>query len=342
MSFKIIGSGSQLGGDVISHIALDTQLSLKPNTCHRRYGVESRCFAMPNQSALDLAKDALTLALTEADLTLQDIDALIYASGTHHQALPYDAAGLLHTMQAPHTITSFDINSTCLSFLSALDMAHCAMAANRFNRIAIVSSELPSRSTVKEHPHIATLFADGAAAFILEKEIGAQGLQAPHFETYASGYQHCQIRAGGTNLHPSETVPTTLIDASRFEMNGKALFKQATKLLPRFLDDGLKRGALASHQIDVVIPHQASHLALKRLPKLLGFKEEQVVNHFATLGNQVSASIPVVLDRYRHSLNVSQSRDIESSSNSEAANSHQVLLIGTAAGMSMGMGVITL
>ncbi|MDF5485557.1 ketoacyl-ACP synthase III, partial [Vibrio parahaemolyticus] len=65
------------------------------------------------------------------------------------------------------------MNSTCLSFLSALDLAQSLFLAKRYRRILIVTSELATGITLNRNftlkPEVATLFADGAAAFLLEE-----------------------------------------------------------------------------------------------------------------------------------------------------------------------------
>uniref|UniRef100_UPI000B35F59F 3-oxoacyl-[acyl-carrier-protein] synthase III C-terminal domain-containing protein n=1 Tax=Thaumasiovibrio occultus TaxID=1891184 RepID=UPI000B35F59F len=276
-----------------------------------------------------MAADALALAFAEAQCDWQDIDLLIYASGTHHQALPYDAAGLLHHISCPHPVASFDINSTCLSFLTALDMAQAAIVAGRYQRIAIVSSELASPTTRHQEPEVSTLFADGAAAFIIEAAPERKGLQAIKFETHSYGYEYCQIRAGGSALNTRDTSYDALVRASQFDMQGKTLFRQAARLLPTFVSQTLRSAELSMAEIDAVIPHQASFLALARLPKLLQLESEKICNHVSWLGNQVSASIPTVLHLQRQAYG-------------DNARGKKLLLLGTAAGLSLGMGVLTL
>jgi 3-oxoacyl-[acyl-carrier-protein] synthase-3 len=108
-------------------------------------------------------------------------------------------------------------------------------------------------------------------------------------------------------------------------MNGKSVFKLAAEHLPAFVEQLLTQAHLRLEQIDWVVPHQASHLALTHLSKRLGFAHERVINIFADHGNQLAASMPTALD-----IAIRDGR---------ICRGHRVLLLGTGAGLSLG-GVV--
>lgn len=328
MSFKIRSSAVYLPEQAITAEQLDERLQLAPGACRRRYGVDRRHYAQPHETSLYMGAQAVRDALRAAQYSLEDIDLLVYASGTSFQALPYNAAGLLAQLGGGTGMASVDINSSCLSFLSALDYCHCLMACGRYRRVLLVSSEVASVGVRDSNVEAATLFADGAAAFILEASDNADGLTASSFRTYPEGYDLCQIRSGGSHYHPSAVGVETLIEGSYFEMEGRKLYKYAAKLLPEFIHDGLTAVDLTIDDIDYIVPHQASYAGLTHVSKRLGFDPERVVNVFATLGNQISVSIPSALHHLR--------------SHNGLRPDHKILLLGTAAGLSLGMGVLTL
>ena len=66
--------------------------------------------------------------------------------------------------------------------------------------------------------------------------------------------------------------------------------------LPRFVDRLFAKAGLTRDQIDWIVPHQASLLALRHLTRRLGFQSDRVVDIFAEFGNQVAASLPTALD----------------------------------------------
>lgn len=329
MGFNIVSSGSYLPTNQWSDREMDRFLKLAPGTCRNKFDVEYRHVANTKETAIYMAVQAIEQCLGNI-YTLGSIDLLIYASGTHHQSLPYDASAVLAALDAPTWLESFDLNSTCLSFLSALDLAQSLFFAKRYRRILIVTSELATGITLNRNftlrPEVATLFADGAAAFLLEEQNG-DGLLTSHFETHHTGYSFCQIKGGGSHVNPHSSEHQAYLKSCQFEMEGKALFKHVRKTLPAFLKKGFDASPVTLSDIDYFLPHQASAHGLKKLPSLTGLPTEKTVNHFSTLGNQVAASLPINLHWLRNQ--------------PETAGKH-VLLAGTAAGLSLGMGVLKL
>lgn len=328
MSFNIRSSAVYLPENIVTAEQLDERLDLTHGTCRRRYGVEKRHYSQPHETALYMGANAALEAMEAAGYTLEDMDLLIYASGTSFQALPYNAAGLLAQLGGGTGIASVDINSSCLSFLSALEYSHCLMKCQRHRRVLLVSSEVASVGIRESNVEAATLFADGAAAYILELSDDADGLITSLFRTYPEGYSLCQIRSGGSHYHPSVVGAEKLIEGSYFEMEGRKLYKYAAKLLPEFISDGLIRADLSVDDIDYIVPHQASYAGLAHISKRLGFNSDRVVDIFSSMGNQISVSIPCALHHLRTTYDIQPGQ--------------KVLLIGTAAGLSLGMGVITL
>ncbi len=139
------------------------------------------------------------------------------------------------------------------------------LSSGTYRRIAIVSADQPSRGLDWTDPEASLIFGDGAAAAIVEKGNGEQGVRSFLFRTYSEGRQYCEIRAGGTKCNPS--VGSVAKDYF-FRMNGKQVLKLALQKMPGFLRELLheKDGALDS--VDVVIqpgepfghdPHDQAH-----------------------------------------------------------------------------------
>jgi len=328
MCFTVLASGCYLPEYSINASELDVRLGLTPGSCANRYCVERRHYAAKHESALFMGSKAATSALKAADLSLSDIDLLVCASGTNHQALPYNAAGIVREIGQPGQVASMDINSSCLSFLSALEVSQALIAVGRYRRVLIVSSEVASVGIGKGSPEIASMFGDGSAAFILQAKSDAAGLYSSLFRTYPQGYNFCQIRAGGSNLHPSHNRDAQFSEGAYFEMQGRELYRLVAELSPAFIDEGLENAGLAKSDIDFVVPHQASGLGLKHLTKRLGFPKDKVVNIFARVGNQIAASLPMAL----HELLSTQS-DLKGK---------KLMLMGSGAGLTLGFGVLSL
>jgi 3-oxoacyl-[acyl-carrier-protein] synthase-3 len=318
---RILATGKALPANRVSAEQLD-QIHRRPSGYTLRHGgVRIRHFASEQDSQTELAAQAVRDALTRAELDKSDIDLLLSASGVPYQALPGNACFISQHLGLKPGTPAFDINASCLSFLVAFHTAATFLAQGVYRRIAIVAADLPSRGLDWEDRESSLIFGDGAAAVILEKGNGSTGISAYRLETHPEGRAYCEVRAGGTRIdHRRDHDPGNYL----FRMNGKAVFKLAGKVLPTFLH-ALNVGM---DKIDLVVPHQASHLGMAHMAKKLDIADDKIVNIYAEHGNQVAASIPTALH--------------EAFISGRATPGKRALLIGTAAGLSLGALVLDL
>jgi 3-oxoacyl-[acyl-carrier-protein] synthase-3 len=327
-AFKIIGSGVYRPLNEVPSTALDAKLNKRKGWVEAKSGVVSRRYAEIHDTTSAMAAKAARRAIQDAGFSkigYGDIDCIISASGTVEQAIPCTAVLVQKEMGLSGlAIPCFDINSTCLSFLTALDTASALLEVGRFGRILIVSSEIPSLGLNWDHMESSLIFGDGAAAVIVEAATagyaGAASVIASHMESYGESAYVCQVAAGGTRYHPSKGIGDLKVLAN-FEMDGKKAFKVTSKKIDDFLDNLFDRTGLRLRDIDVVIPHQASQLALNHIRKKLGIPVENFIDIFADHGNQVAASIPTALHRAR--------------SDGRLKAGNKALIIGTGAGLSL-------
>jgi 3-oxoacyl-[acyl-carrier-protein] synthase-3 len=325
LNLRIISTGKALPKTVMPSAALDQFLQMKPGFVEAKSGIEYRHSATQGESQSGLAAAALQDAFARAGLNNGDADLLIAACGVQEQALPNTASRILQSAGFPAGTPGLDVNASCLSFMAALTTAAAYLHTGLYKRIAIVSADLPSRGVDWREPEASLIFGDGAAAVIVERGGAAQGLRAQRFETYPEGKELCEIRAGGTRRNPRVGVDE---DDFLFRMNGKGVFKLAAKVMPRFLERLFEPTGMTMADVDVLVPHQASHLGMQHILKKLGVPEERVINIYPTHGNQVGASVPTALH--------------EAFILGLARPGANVLLLGTAAGLTVGGVLVTL
>ncbi|WP_447645409.1 3-oxoacyl-[acyl-carrier-protein] synthase III C-terminal domain-containing protein [Nocardioides zeae] len=320
-SLRILGTGAALPADAVTSAELDDRLGLAPGTVEATTGVRVRY--VEKGSAAALGARAARQALAAADLTLDDVDLVVAASGTPDQPLPYNAA-LLHEELAPaRPLPSFDVGASCLSFLTALDLVATLVDAGRYERVLVVSSDLASVGLDFSDLGASGIFGDGAAAAVLGPAGGTgSAVLAAGFETYSSGAHACEIKGGGSRWAPDRvTGEGDYADWCRFRMDGGAALRLAVRHLPPLVAR-LTAAAGVPVADTVVVPHQASHLGLAWLRHALALDEGQLVDVYADHGNQVGASLPFAL----HTAVAS----------GRLERGGHALLLGTGAGISMG------
>lgn len=289
---KIIASGIALPRNKVWSSQLDQRLNKQPGYVEKHSGIEYRYHAKDNDSQAILAAEALHNTLSAQHIAPSSIDLLISASAIAVQALPCTAAHILAVSDLPAGIACFDINTSCVSFINALQVAAGLLATEQYQRIAIVSADLASRGIDWQHEESSLIFGDGAACLIVEKGDGNSGILTYRLETYPQGLDLCEIRAGGTRCNPrSGMQPSDFL----FHMQPKPLFRLASSLIEDFMQRLLTQAHLTLNQIDTVIPHQASHLSLEHMRRRLGVPTENLIDIYRHHGNQVAASIPTAL-----------------------------------------------
>lgn len=279
---------------------------------------QTRYRVVSGETQISLAVEACEAALKQGSWSIADIDCIVSASAVSVQPIPCTAA-LIHEQIARGTdIPAVDINTTCTSFVTALDTFSFLIEAGRYIRVLIVSSEVGSLGLNPNQKESFELFSDGAAAIILERsENPEQGIICGMQRTWSEGAHQTEIRGGLTAYPPSNYKEETK-EEYMFDMKGREILSLVIKKLPKMMADFYTESGLSAEMIDKVVPHQASR-AMPLLMKKIGFSEEQYVNSIKEYGNMVSASIPFILCKAL-AANEIKEKDV-------------ILFIGTAAGL---------
>ena len=327
LPIAISGTGVSVPGTVLSAEALDVRLGLPAGESLRVTGIAKRHTTMA-ETASQLAAAAVRDALADAGIAWETIDCLVCASATMDQALPYNAAMVLAEIEEArhHRVAALDIGASCLSFLQAMDLVSCALAAGRYETVVIVSSDISTYTTDYANLRDNGIFGDGAAAVVLRRarEGESSAVLASRSLTLPEGIEFCRIRSGGSRYH-RRGIPEH--SEALFEMRGRPLFALVARELPAFVEGLLAAAGVAREEIDLLIPHQASRQALDHGAKLLGFDDGRMIDVFGEFGNQVAASLPTALHFAIH--------------RGRLRRGEKALLLGTGAGVTLGGIVFT-
>jgi 3-oxoacyl-[acyl-carrier-protein] synthase-3 len=305
---------------------------LEPGTVLKKSGVKFRYYADPQKETNSkMAAWAAEKALEEAGLEASQLDAIIGASGSVEQILPNGAVFIQKELGLQDSgIPCFSIDSTCLSFVTALDTLSYMLEAGRFENVLIVSSELASVGLNWKQPESASLFGDGAVAFVIgraDAEKPHSKILSSHMETYSSGAHQCEIAGGGSRINV-RTAGVNGPDDERylFSMDGPALFETSLTKVGPFMKKLLGPLHLGLNEMDLIIPHQASLSAMNLIKRSLQIRSEKWLTIIPEYGNMIAACIPLGLHLAR--------------TEGKLHAGDKVLLCGTSAGLSLGGMVI--
>ena len=253
-------------------------------------------------------------------------ELIINASGVPKQTIP-DTSVFIQKELGYNGIPSFSIHSTCLSFITAINVAGALIANGTYASILIVSSDRGTRGRNFDEPESASLLGDAAAAIYLESSRDSnQGLIDFEMSSWPEGAKFTQVKGGGTNLHPQDSI--TKNEDNLFSMNGPEVFKFSLPKVYNMISNLLDRNNIAKTDIDLLVPHQASGRGVEAYSKYGGFESKKVMNIISKTGNCVAASIPLAL--------------AIALENKEIDKEALILLIGTGAGLSIASAIIRL
>ncbi len=324
----LAGLGAYAPREHRSSQALDAVFGQPPGWTEAQFGIAFRGVAAPDETTSMMGAEAARRALAMAGWADGEFDVLIGACAVMEQPIPgasvlfQDALGL-----GKSGIWAFDVNQTCLSFVTALDVAAMGFETGRFRRALIVSSDIASCGLDWATPASAAIFGDGAAAVCIEAgdDPDSPALLARRFETYGDGKTLASVRSGGTRVRIEERFEA-FSDGARFRMNALGIFKAASRTLPALIDRVLDEAGLTRESVDVIVGHQASRPALEHARRLMGGDPDRLIDIFATRGNQIAASLPTAL--------------VEAHATGRLGPGKTVLLLGTAAGISLAAMVL--
>jgi 3-oxoacyl-[acyl-carrier-protein] synthase-3 len=327
---RIVSTGRYLPKREVTAGELDDRLGLAPGTALKLTGAQTRFYAN-GERASDRGAAAARDALANAGLTLADIDLILCASGVPEQPIPSNAA-LVQKKLGDDAAGKpcFDVGATCMGFMVGLDVASSLITSGRFKRVLLVSADIASLGLNDRQTESAVLFGDAAAAAVLsasdpDEQPRRSRILAIGYETYAEGSAFTEIRGGGSAM-PAHRYTPERRDDFLFDMHGPKVFRIAARVLPPLFEKTLAAAGLSVDDLDWVIPHQASALAIEVMRRRLNLDTDRVVNTLHKYGNTIASSLPLAID--------------ECVRDRRLQRGQRVALVATAAGFSVGVAVL--
>jgi 3-oxoacyl-[acyl-carrier-protein] synthase-3 len=318
---RIIGMGKYLP-HLVSSQELETRYNLTRGWSEKYSGVQQRHIATHECNGY-MGAMAAEAALLDAGIKISDLDMIISGSGTYDYPLPNQASIIKAKMKGgeKNHVPAIDIDSTCLSFVAAFDMASKLLDGKSYKNILIVSSEISSKGINPNNWETLTLFGDGAAAMVLsyDENQPSQFIKGGQ-RTYSEGVFDTIIEGGGNKYFFKDYPYDQKLHS--FKMNGRKLLKMAKEYIPEFMDWFYSDLPYSISTTDVIVPHQASKMGMGLFTKLYKMKPGQMKETLHKYGNCIAASIPLTF--------------IDAVEKNEIKRGDICLLSGTSAGFSIG------
>ncbi len=300
MSCKITAIRHFLPNNVLTNSELAEQFEgWDPKRAAKKIGIEQRHIAAEGETALDLGYEAASQLLENVDRS--EIDFLLFCTQSPDYFLPTSACILQDRLGLRKDIGAMDFNLGCSGFVYGLSLAKGLIMSEAAEKVLLITSETYSKHLHDEDRANRSIFGDGAAATLIEKDT-TPGIKQFVFGTDGSGYDKLIVRNGAFRnaweSKPEETRDEfgNVNNPNCLEMKGSDIFNFTIAEIPKMVQSTLEKNQLSMEEVDFFIFHQANAYMLKFLMKMCKIPKEKFYIGMEDKGNTVSATIPIALE----------------------------------------------
>ncbi len=293
----ITGTGSYVPEKIITNEELSRNLGEDiDDFVSNVIGIKERRICAQDESAADLAEKAATKALAAANVSADEIDLIVLATDTPEYVSPATSVVVQHRIGAKNAGT-FDINSACAGFVTALDTAAKYIIADKsYKKVLVIGVYAMSKFLDWKDKKTSTMFADGAGAVILQStEEEGHGFLSSKLEADGSFHNFMGIFAGGTKTPITQEV---------LEENHWNKLRFATKFPPevniegwqKIIHEVLAKANLTIDDANLFLFTQVNLSTIKSVMGKLNVPMERTHTIMQKWGYTGSACIPMVMD----------------------------------------------
>jgi 3-oxoacyl-[acyl-carrier-protein] synthase-3 len=271
--------GHYLPERIVTNADLETRTGRAASSIEKTSGILERRYAEESTSVADLGLAATNACLKNANLIPQDIGLILFSSGSAERAFPGPASVLAQKLGLTAT-PAIDIPVASAGSLIAL--AFAADFAPRYGNILVVASEIMSRRISDADPDTAILFGDGAGVAIVSPDQGLLRIADTALFTDGNYADALQLQHGGS-----------------IQMKGLDVIVQASRKIPRSIEDLLTKNNLRPTDVGVFLMHQANVNLIRKVATALSVPEARFFRNISRYGNTSSASLLIAASEWR-------------------------------------------
>lgn len=321
---RITGWGKYVPPQVLTNFDLEKMVHTSDEWIVTRTGIRERRIAGDGETTLTMSVAAARQALERAGLRATDLDLILVATSSPDYLLPPVSSMIQDRLGA--RCGAFTLVAGCTGFVYGLATAQQFIASGAYRTILVIGAEIISRHVDWTDRNTCVLFGDGAGAVVLQAVDAPTGILSFVLGSDGAGAKHLMMPGGGVAMPFSQRV----IDegAHYIRMNGREVFKFATRVLAKAAAEAVEKSGLTLNDIDLLIPHQANARIIEVAARQLGLPMDKVFVNLDRYGNTSTASIPIAL--------------VEAIEQGRCADGSVVLMVGFGAGLTWASAVVKL
>jgi 3-oxoacyl-[acyl-carrier-protein] synthase III len=271
--------GSWLPSRRVSNAEIAALVDATPEWILEVSGIEERRYASDEDTVAGIGLLAAQNCLEKAGATAAELGMILVASGSSDRFCPGPASQIAFGLGLNLT-PSFDIPVASAGSLIGLALA--AQLAPTAGRVLVVGSEIMSRriSLTPDGKNSAILFGDGAGAALVDAENGFARIVDSRLYTDGA------------------SAEIVFLEDGQFHMDGSAVIMQASRKMPRAINELLAWNGLTPTDVETFLLHQANLNLIIRVAAAVKAPRERFFTNIARYGNTSSASLLIAADEW--------------------------------------------
>ena len=286
---KITGTGSYVPSKVMTNDDLKAFVETSDEWIQSRTGIKER-HIVTDEDTTDLGYEASLKAIEDAGIDKSEIDLLVVATVTPDNAFP-GVSNMLQARLGLNEIMSFDINAACSGFLYALNIADKMIKSGAFKTALIVGAETLTRLTDWRDRNTCVLFGDAAGAMIIQSSD-----ENKIKDVICGSRGDVDSNLICKNVDVKDPMVNAISEQDHIHMNGREVFKFATRILPKTVNDLLDRNNITLDDLNCIVAHQANERIIDKAARDLNYPMEKIFLNISKYDNTSAASVPLAID----------------------------------------------
>jgi len=323
LSVGIVGTGVYLPETVLTNAELEKTVDTSDEWIRSRSGICERRIINEGEATSDIACRAARMAVQDAGISLQEVDAIVVATVTPDMLFPSTAC-LVQNGLGLNRVAAFDVGAGCSGFVYAMGIGSQFIKTGMYNTVLVIGAESLSRIINWQDRNTCVLFGDGAGAAVLRPVPEGFGILSLDLGADGSGADLLKLPAGGSRM--PVTHENCCSTDHYLNMSGREVFKFAVKIIGESALNALEKAGLDKKDVDCFIPHQANIRIIEAAVRRLNLPMDKVFVNVQKYGNTSAASIPVAVH--------------EAVAEGRIKRGDIVVLVGFGAGLTWGASVI--
>jgi 3-oxoacyl-[acyl-carrier-protein] synthase-3 len=285
--------------ELMQEIDSENRYGLSYGWLERVTGIREKRVTPPGVLPSDMAVKAAQEALERSQILPNEIDAIIYTGLTRDYLEPATA----HIVQAKlgaNNATVFDVSNACHGFMNGIHLMDALIATGQVRRGLVVTGEQGSLFTRKavtalKESNEKQLLTELAAGFTLG-DAGAAMLMGPKLGP-DSGFMGFMLQSQGQ--HAGFCTSGAPMQEGPLLTDMPAIISESTKLIAGMFQEFLyKRLKWRIEDLSKYVIHQVGGKAFKLHSDILGVPLDIMPKTVSTLGNLITANIPLCVNNF--------------------------------------------